>query len=252
MPPWRKGRGLGPFTSARPTAGPLLSSQPHAAANHPEQPLSAILATPMSTCGAWPGRCAPPTSSAFRLTWAHQPVGHGWPYRVLTATAVAVGQSLEGSIDAPTPGPDVGARPAATHVGSESMHRQLSAASPSEPRVGRPAVASGQVRVARGARREAAPLRSYGLEYGPEVWRETRRLLLRRGEQAPAVSGTKSSSRTHGGCQATGPPRSPAPQTSSECPRQQGSGGPSLPASVPYGTASAHRHPARVWHPERH
>jgi len=44
----------------------------------------------MSTCGAWPeplpGRRWPP----FRLTSAHQPVGHGWPYWVLTATAVAV------------------------------------------------------------------------------------------------------------------------------------------------------------------
>ena len=29
---------------------------------------------------------------------------------------------------------------------------------------------------------------------GPEVWRRVRRLLLRRGEQAPAISGTKSSS----------------------------------------------------------
>src|SRR4029450_6551435 len=27
MPPWRKGRGLGPFPSAQPAAGPLLSSQ---------------------------------------------------------------------------------------------------------------------------------------------------------------------------------------------------------------------------------
>src|SRR5512132_488875 len=27
MPPWRKGRGLGPFTAARPAAGPLLGSQ---------------------------------------------------------------------------------------------------------------------------------------------------------------------------------------------------------------------------------
>jgi hypothetical protein len=63
-PPWRKGRGLDPFTSAQPATGPLLSSQPHAATNHPQQPLLAILATPMSAGGAWPEpmrrrRCPP-------------------------------------------------------------------------------------------------------------------------------------------------------------------------------------------------
>src|SRR4029453_17608849 len=44
----------------------------------------------------------PPTPSAFRLTSAHQPVGQGWPYWALSGTAVAVGQSLEGSIDGST------------------------------------------------------------------------------------------------------------------------------------------------------
>jgi hypothetical protein len=48
-------------------------------------------------------------------------------------------------------------------------------------------------------RREAAPLLSRGWDPGPEVWRRVRRLLLRRGEQAPAVSGTKSSSCLCGG-----------------------------------------------------
>src|SRR5512133_558171 len=113
------------------------------ATNHPEQPLSAILATPMSTCGAWPGRCAPPTPLALP-TDIGPPTGRTrLAVLGLSGTAVAVVQWLEGSIDAPTPGPDVDARPAPTHVGWESMHRQLSAASPSEP-VDRPAVASGQ------------------------------------------------------------------------------------------------------------
>ena len=42
-------------------------------------------------------RCSP-----FRLTSAHQPVGQGWPYWALSGTAVAVGQSLEGSMDGST------------------------------------------------------------------------------------------------------------------------------------------------------
>jgi hypothetical protein len=212
MPPWRKGRGLGPFTSARPAAGPLLSSQP-------TRPLTTQNSRSLGDPGhanehLW--RVARPllVADAVRLPTDVGPatVGHGWPYWVLTATAVAVGQALEGSIDAPTPGPDLGARPAATHIGWESMRRQLSAASPGEPR-GRPS-GSGVGSGSGGARcrREAAPLPSRGLGSGPEVWRGIRRLLLERGEQAPAVSGTKSSSCLCGGCQATGPPCSPAPQ----------------------------------------
>src|SRR5215204_3492096 len=90
MPPWRKGRGLGPFTSARPAAGPLLSSQPHAAANHPEQPLWALLATLMSARGARPAAARRRRCSPFRVTSTHQPVGQGWPYWALSGTAVAV------------------------------------------------------------------------------------------------------------------------------------------------------------------
>ena len=59
------------------------------ATNHPEQPLWAILATPLSTCGAWPGRCRP-TLLALPTDIGPATVGHGWPYWVLTATAVAV------------------------------------------------------------------------------------------------------------------------------------------------------------------
>jgi hypothetical protein len=110
-------------------AGPLLSSQPHAAANHPEQPLSAILATPMSTCGAWPEPLPARRCSPFRLTSAHQPVGQGWPYRALTATAVPVARRLERRVDCPDQtwvrapaGPRPAGRPAEAAAG---YHRHL-------------------------------------------------------------------------------------------------------------------------------
>ena len=91
MPPWRKGRGLGPFTSAQPAAGPLLSSQlvwPQTTQNsrslgnsrHANEHLWSVARA------AARRRRRPP----FRLTSAHQPVGHGWPYWALTATAEAV------------------------------------------------------------------------------------------------------------------------------------------------------------------
>src|SRR5829696_3752837 len=70
--------GTGPFHISPACCRAAAASLATPATNHLEQPLSAILATPMSTCGAWPeplpGRRWPP----FRLTWAHQPVGHGW------------------------------------------------------------------------------------------------------------------------------------------------------------------------------
>jgi hypothetical protein len=88
-----------------------------------------------------PGRrCSP-----FRLTWAHQPVGHGWPYRVLTGTAVAV-VPVARRLDRRLLPDRLRYAPAAGHVGTEPIRTQPSAASPGEP-VGRPAVASGQVRV---------------------------------------------------------------------------------------------------------
>jgi hypothetical protein len=61
-------------------------------------------------------------------------------------------------------------------------------------------------------RPEAAPLLSRGWNPGPEVWRRVRRLLLRRGEQAPAVSGTKSSSCLCGGSRQPVNPLSPVRQ----------------------------------------
>jgi hypothetical protein len=252
MPPWRKGRGLGPFTSARPAAGPLLSSQlvwPQTTQNsrplgdpgHANEHLWSV-ARPL------PGRrCSP-----FRLTWAHQPVGQGWPYWALSGTAVAVVQSLEGSIDAPTPGPDVDARPAATHVGWESMHRQLSAASPSEPR-DRPSgsgVGPGSS-VSRGvaarlrrcghtgwntARRFGAGFGGYSSDAGNKPSRQRDQVLVLHSRRLP---GNRSAPVL--------PLHSAFGMRSSARQRLRG-----LPASVPYGTASAHRHPARVWHPERH
>jgi hypothetical protein len=121
----------------------------------------------MSTCGAWPGRCP---ADAARLPTDIGPatVGHGWPYWALTGTAVAVvpvARRLDRRAYSRT---RRGACPATTHVGSESMHRQLSAASPSEPR-DRPSGSGVGVRFGCRARcrRDAAPLRSYGLESGP-------------------------------------------------------------------------------------
>jgi hypothetical protein len=173
------------------------------------------------------------------------------PYWVLTATAVAV-VPVTRRLDRPAyPGPDVGARPAATHVGSEPMHRQLSAASPGEP-VGRPAVASGSGSGVARCRRDAAPLPSCGLESGPEVWRGIRRLLN-------PTRGT-SPSRQRDQVLVLHSPRLPGNRSAPVLPLHSAFGMRSsarqrlrgLPASVPYGTASVHRHPARVWHPERH
>jgi hypothetical protein len=42
MPPWRKGRGLGPFTSAQPAAGLLPSSQPHGPQTTQNTPMSTL------------------------------------------------------------------------------------------------------------------------------------------------------------------------------------------------------------------
>jgi len=210
MPPWRKGRGLGPFASARPAAGPLLSSQlvwPQTTQN------SRSLGDSGHANGhLWrvARAAARPRLLALRLTWAHQPVGHGWPYRALTATAAAVlagARRLDRRAYSRTRrGCAPGGHPCRLGIDASAAERCFTR------RASRPSGSGVGVGFGCGARcrRDAAPLRSYGLEYGPEVWRGTWRLLLRRGEQAPAVSGTKSSSCLCGGCQATGPPRSPA------------------------------------------
>jgi hypothetical protein len=66
-----------------------------------------------------------------------------------TAVAVMpVARRLDRRVDCPD---QTWVRARRRPISSEPMPRQLSAASPSEPRVGRPAVASGQVRVSRGA-----------------------------------------------------------------------------------------------------
>jgi hypothetical protein len=206
MPPWRKGQGLGPFTSARPVAGPLLSSQ---------------LAWPQTTQNSrsrrsWPRQCALVArgqsrcpADAVRLPTDLGPPTGRTPLALsgVDRYGGGSGASRSKARSTPTAGPDVGARPAATHVGWESMPRQLSAASPGEPR-DRP---SGSGVGARFGCRTVSPRRCAAavIRAGvrpSEVWRGTRRLLLRRGEQAPAVSGTKSSSCLCGGCQATGPP----------------------------------------------
>ena len=67
----------------------------------------------------------------------------------------------------------------------------------------------------------ARPGRSKPVAGGPDsglrVWAEFWWLVRRCRGSSPAVSGTKSSSRQCGGCQATGPRPFPAPQRSSEC-----------------------------------
>jgi hypothetical protein len=252
MPPWRKGRGLGPFTAAQPAAGPLLGSQPHAAANHPEQPLSAILATPVSTCGAWPEPLR--AADAVRL-----PTDIGPPTGRTRLALSGVDRYGGGSVGSRSkarstgllPGPDVGARPAAGHVGWESMHRQLSAASPGGP-VGRLAVASGPGSgVARGV---AATLR----RCGHMGWNTASRFGAGLGgyscdagnKPQPSAGPSPRPALTEVARQPVRPVlplHSAFGMRSSARQRLHG-----LPARVPYGTASAHRHPARVWHPERH
>jgi hypothetical protein len=190
-------------------------------------------------------RCSP-----FRLTSAHQPVGHGWPYWALSGTAVAVGQSLEGSTDGSTARTRLGVCPAAGQIGSEPMRTQPSAASPSEP-VGRPAVASGQVRASHGV---TATLRLYR----HEGWNPALRFGAGFGgyssdagnKPQPSAGPSPRPALTEVARQ---PVRPVLPLHSAfgmrSSPRQRLRG---LPASVSYGTASAHRHPARVWHPKRH
>ena len=102
MPPWRKGRGLGPFTSARPAAGPLLSSQlvwPQTTQNsglsrrswpRHEHLWSVARAAARPPLLALPTDVGPLTCRTRLAVWA------------LSGTAVAVGQSLEGSIDGST------------------------------------------------------------------------------------------------------------------------------------------------------
>ena len=74
------------------------------------------------------------------------------------AVVMPVARRLDRRVDCPD---QTWVRAGGGRVSSEPMPRQLSAASPSEPRVGRPAMASGQVRVSR-CRREAAPLFASG------------------------------------------------------------------------------------------
>jgi len=197
-------------------------------------------------------RCAPPTPSAFRLTWAHQPVGHGWPYRALTATAeamVPVARRLDRPAYSRT---RRGCAPGGGHAGSHPMRRQPSAASPGEPRDRPPGSGVGPGSgVARGV---AATLR-----------------LCRHEGWDPALRfgagfGGYSSDAGNKPQPSAGPsPRPACAEVARQpvrpvLPLYSAFGMPSsarqrlrgLPASVPCGTASVHRHPARVWHPERH
>ena len=56
-----------------------------------------------------------------------------------------------------------------------------------------------------------------GPDSGLRVWAGFRWLPFETSGRSPTVSGTKSSSRTCGGCQATGPPCFPASQPCSQC-----------------------------------
>src|SRR4029453_3391171 len=78
--------GTGPFHISPACRRAVAESPARVAANHPEQPPWGIFATPMSPCGAWPEPLPGRRCSPFRLTSAHQPVGHGWPYWALSGT----------------------------------------------------------------------------------------------------------------------------------------------------------------------
>jgi hypothetical protein len=189
MPPGRKGRGLGPFTSAQPAAGPLLGSQlvwPQTTQNSRSWRSSP---RPMSTCGAWPGRCAPPTLPALPTDVGPPTCRTRLAHRALTATEVAVlpgARRLDRGAYCPT---SLGCTPGGGHVGSQPLRRQLSAASPSQPRSRPSGSRVGQGSAVAWCRREAAPLLLRGMGSGPEVWRGIRRLLLGCGEQPRPSAG---------------------------------------------------------------
>ena len=200
MPPWRKGRGLGPFTSARPAAGPLLSSQlvwPQTTQNsrslcapgHADEHLWSA-ARPLRVADAvrLPTDVGPPTGRTRLAVLGVDRYGGG---------SGPVARRLDRRAYSRTrPGCAPGGHPCRLGIDASAAERCFTR------RASRPPGSGVGARFGCGARcrRDAAPLRSYGLGSGLKVWRETWRLLLRRGEQAPAVSGTKSSSCTHGGC----------------------------------------------------
>jgi hypothetical protein len=205
----------------------------------------------MSACERGQSRCA---ADAARPSGWSMPnnLSDTLAYWALTGTAVAV---LPGArrLDRRVYCSDQAWVRARRAVGSQPMRTLTSAASPSRPR-NRPS-GSGvgcQVRGRGRCRHGRCASAVMRVGFGPEVWRGIRRLLLGRGGQAPAVSGTKSSSCLCGGCQATGPPRSPAPQRVSECAPDLGKAFPACRRACPVALRMPTRHPARVVEPGRH
>ena len=242
-----------PFTSARPAAGPLLSSQPHAATNHAEQPLWALLATPMSARGARPAAARRRRCSPFRLTSAHQPVGQGWPYWALSGTAVAVvpvARRVDRRAYSRTRrGCAPGGHPCRLGTDASPAERCFTQRASRPPGSG---VGSG-LGVAR-SRGVAATLR----RCGHMGWDPARRFGAGLGgyscdagnKPQPSAGPSPRPALTEVARRSVRT-RSPAPQrlwnalvSKAEASRPAG--------ERALGTASAHRHPARVWHPERH
>jgi hypothetical protein len=186
------------------TAGPLLSSQPprpqttqpSRSLGDPRHPNEHL----WSVAGAAARRRRCPPSDRPRPT----DLSDTADFLGVDRYAVAVGQPLEGSIDGSTARTRLEACPGGgpNRLGTDAYAAERCftqrASRPPGSGVG---PGSGVAR----CRRDAAPLLSCGLESGPEVWRGIRRLLLECGEQAPAVSGTKSSSHTRKGCQTATP-----------------------------------------------
>jgi hypothetical protein len=250
MPPWRKGRGLGPFTAARPAAGPLLGSQlvcPQTTQNsrplgdpgHANEHLwSVARAATRPPLLALPTDMAPPTGRTGLAVLGVDRYGGG------SGASRSKARSTRLLPD------QTWVRAAATHVGWEPMRRQLSAASPGEP-VGRPAVASGQVGASRG--RAVSPRRCRHAGWDP---------ALRFGAGLGGYS-----------CDAGNKPQpsaGPSPRPACvEVARQpvrpvpplhsvfgvrshSWQGVRSLPVGVLWARHTAHHHPARVIKPGRH
>jgi hypothetical protein len=250
MPPWRKGRGLGPFTAARPAAGPLLGSQlvcPQTTQNsrplgdpgHANEHLwSVARAATRPPLLALPTDMAPPTGRTRLAVLGVDRYGggSGASHSKARSTRLLPDQTW--------------VRAAATHVGWEPMRRQLSAASPGEP-VGRPAVASGQVGASRGravsprrcrhagwdpALRFGAGLGGYSCDTGTSPSRQRDQVLVLPVWRLP-------------GNQSAPFPRSTA---CSECAPILGRAFAACRVGVLSDSAHAHHHPVRVIKPGRH
>ena len=252
MPPWRKGRGLGPFTSAQPAAGPLLSSQlvwPQTTQNsrslgdpgHANEHLWSV-ARPLRAADAvrLPTDLGPPTCRTRLALSGVDRYGGGNGASRSKARSTRLPRTRRGCTS--------GGHPCRLGIDASAAERCFTR------RASRPPGSGVGARFKCGARcrRDAAPLRSYGLEYGPGG-------LARDLAATPPTRGTSPSRQRDQvlvlpvwrlpGNRSAPFSRSTAP---SECPRQQGRGFAACRRACPMALRLPHRHPARVWHPERH